>query len=180
MDVQIVGMSDAQWPGIPAWPITAPVFGPTKVTEVGWKWAGTLVVGFASVDATMDLPDGTGVPDGVRRMPALRMTWRGDPWLAALAVPCEPGLGRDGITFGNVANPTTSTAVPSADNAALALLRRRARFLIRSKVPGRGGSGSASAPSQESMWSPGSVTDFSPGGFSLTQASVHERCSASA
>ena len=31
----------AQWPGVTAWPITQPVRGPTKVTEVGRKLPGT-------------------------------------------------------------------------------------------------------------------------------------------
>ena len=31
----------AQWPGVPAWPITQPVCLPMKVTEVGRKWGGT-------------------------------------------------------------------------------------------------------------------------------------------
>ena len=31
----------AQWPGVPAWPITQPVSVPMKVAEVGWKLAGT-------------------------------------------------------------------------------------------------------------------------------------------
>ena len=31
----------AQWPGVPAWPITQPVSVPTNVTELGRKFAGT-------------------------------------------------------------------------------------------------------------------------------------------
>ena len=48
--------------GVPAWPITAPMCGPTNVTEVGWKFGGTRLP-----DPAADSADPEGVTSALDR-----------------------------------------------------------------------------------------------------------------
>ena len=45
------------WPGVPAWPITKPVRGPTNVAEVGWKFGGAAGGAVGVVDDDADGSD---------------------------------------------------------------------------------------------------------------------------
>src|SRR6516164_11402760 len=71
------------------------------------------------------------------------------------AVGCPPKLP-DRITRGTVIAPASTTTTPAAVSAARAAFRRRARLLIRSKVPGCGSKGVTRVSSQVSMSSRGS------------------------
>ena len=141
----------AQWPGVLAWPITQPVRVPMNVTEVGRKLAGT--------GAAVDDGEGRGTvaDDSVR------------PGPVAVAVAECPACAADVgfwfstgrlTTWGTVTAAATITAAEVAVMASLRILRRRARRLIRSKVPGGGGSGLMRSLSQASTSSRRSAIAF--------------------
>ena len=137
----------AQWPGVPAWPITQPVWEPTKVTEVGRKSGGTggiRLALLAAVDGAALLGRRAGVAEVECPAPA-----------TGPDVGFSPSIGRL-TTCGTVTAAATSTAAVLAVMASLRYLRRRARRLIRSNVPGGGGSGSIRSFSQASTssWGP--------------------------
>src|SRR5271165_1051836 len=103
-----------------------------NVTEVGRKLAGT----GAAIDD--DEGRGTVADDSVRPVP-VGVAVAGCPACAA-----DVGFGfstRRLTTWGTVTAAATITAAEVAVMASLRILRRRARRLIRSKVPGGGGSG---------------------------------------
>ena len=134
---------------MPAWPITQPVPAPTNVTEVGRKSGGT--------GAGRDAADGDGrgadADDSARPAP-VGVAVAGCPASAA-DVGEVFSTGRL-TTWGTVTAAATITAAEVAVMASLRILRRRARRLIRSKVPGGGGSGlmrSLSQASRSSRWS---------------------------
>src|SRR6516225_2679671 len=150
-----------QRPGVPAWPITAPIPWPTKVTEVGWKLRGT---GASEPAGARDAPgDGTGLLDWELTPPlALLVTAGrevGDGVPAATGRCGWPGPGccsMDAIP-GAAAAAAITIAAPATDIVARPTFRRCARWLIRSNVPGGGVSGSTSAFSQASILSCGSL-----------------------
>ncbi len=126
---------------------------PTKVTEVAAKFGG------AAGGAVLD-----GAASGVRCGVAdACCRW----WCAPAAVvwpTCAPREAGPGPTFswvmtsrGTVAMTAMTAAAPAAAAAARVTLRRRARFLISSKVPGGGGSGWIWARIQVSSSSRGSA-----------------------
>ena len=160
-----------QLPGVPAWPITAPMCVPMNVTEVGRNLAGTgwpdppgdSEEAAAGVGTAEDeRPAGVPLPP-----PGLLGAGRGSGGLD-IALPSDwPAgwLNRDPATFGVKASPVTSTAAPAADTIARPALRRLACLLTRSKVPGGGGSGWTSASSQESISSRSLFTGIPNGGL---------------
>src|SRR5438132_12336162 len=110
-----------------------------KVTEVGRKWGGTRGPDTA---VGRDDADGSGVllpwpPAGVAEEECLAAT----PEAGA-------GLTCRFTTCGTVTAAATITAAAPAVSASLPSLRRRARRLISSKVPGGGGRGSIRSLSQ--------------------------------
>ena len=158
----------AQWPGVPAWPITAPMFRPTNVTEVGWKFAGTKLP-----DPAADSADPEGVTSALDRElglpPPVPVTvgWTctgcvpaatGCPWLG-------PWLRSVPAICGTVAAAAITITIPAADITARPIFRRCARCWILPKVPGRGASGSTSAFSQSSIRSRGSLIFRLPAGL---------------
>ena len=128
--------------GLLAWPITQPVPVPAKVTEVGRKSAGTGAgTGTAELAAGAD-PPRLLLPVGVAA---------DDCPCPACAADVGPGLSTGNLTtWGTVTAAATMTAAEVAVMASLRYLRRRARRLISSNVPGGGGSGSIRPLSQAS------------------------------
>src|SRR5579862_8945341 len=124
--------SVAQCPAVPACPITHPVSVPTKVTEEGRKFAGTGNLGAAEGLGKVgcDAPAVSVTPPPVRGE-----TERAPP----ASAPVTGGLaGVKFTTCGTVIAAATITAADPAVTASLRNFRRRARRLIRSKVPGGG------------------------------------------
>jgi hypothetical protein len=136
--------------------MTQPVRVDTNVTEEGWKLTGTgggpaggaeaVGVGVAERDG-VGAEVGDGWDDGVRDGGVTRVT---DP------VECS----RELTSCGTVRAATTITAAPPAAMATWPILRRRARFLTRSNVPGCGSNGVTRSLSQESTSSRGSSMGF--------------------
>ena len=134
----------AQWPGVSAWPITQPVRVPTKVTEVGRKLPGT-----GAANGTAELVTGEALPEACR--PADGVTLAGLLWAPAAGAAVGFGFSAGRLTtWGTVTAAATITAADPAVMASLRYLRRRALRLIRSNVPGGGGSGSIRSLSQAS------------------------------
>src|ERR1700722_1303651 len=154
-----VQSSVAQFPGVPAWPITHPVCVPMNVTELGRKLAGT---GGRAVFGTTD----EAAADAVPALPLAEGTGVAERPLAAGAA--DGGLSTGRLTIcGTATAAATITAAAPAPTASRRYLRRRARFLIRSKVPGGGGSGSTRPSSQESRSSRRSGIAFPQRGLQL-------------
>ena len=143
----------AQWPGVLAWPITQPVCVPMNVTEVGRKLAGT--------DAGSDPAgsDGRGVAADDSAWPCPVGVAEEECPAAAADVVFGLSTGRL-TTWGTVTAAATITAAVVAVMASLRILRRRARRLISSKVPGGGGSGLIRSLSQSSTLSRWSAIAF--------------------
>src|SRR5579875_969094 len=161
-EVQSAGTGPVQCPGVPAWPITAPVVGLMNVTEVGWKLGGTCWYGG---DWRSGAPPAGGGDAGDVAAGLLRVgdeCGRGEAivvgeTLPALTPPAWPREGsRPESACGTVTAPATTTAAPAPATSARLAFRRRAFRLTRSKVPGGGCSGSTSASSQASISSRGS------------------------
>jgi hypothetical protein len=149
-DVQSVATGGPHLPGVPAWPMTAPTSGPTKVTEVGLKAAGTGASEPVadSADAAVEFGDGAVCVPGRRpRVAGFAVDPLDDVAAVLLA---RPGR-RFGTSRGRLTAAATMIAAATADAAALVAFRRRARRRIRSKAPGGGGSGSTSPCSQASI-----------------------------
>ncbi len=136
---------EAQWPGVRAWPITQPVLVPTKVTEVGRKLPGT---GPGSAGPA-EFVSGEALPDAFR--PADWAELAELLWAPATGAAVGFGFSTGRLTtWGTVTAAATITAADPAVMASLRYLRRRALRLIRSNVPGGGGSGSIRSLSQAS------------------------------
>src|SRR5712691_4659260 len=166
MEVQSSGTT-GQRPATPAWPMTAPMPLPIWVIEVGLKCRGGGTVPAAVGDSEVR-GCGTGVEErevGVPPPVLLLTVGAGgetgstgtDRRLAAVL----PGCCRWGSTRGRDTKAAITTAAPAADAIARVAFRRRARFLIRPKLPGGGASGSISASSQASISSRGLLTGIS-------------------
>src|SRR6266700_2694729 len=166
MEVQSSG-TIGQWPATPAWPMTAPMPLPIWVIEVGRKCRGGGTVPAAVADSDVRAC-GTGVEEcEVGVPPPLLRLAVGDEGGTDLAVTdrpataVPPGWRRWGITSGRATKAAITTAAPAVVAIARVAFRRRARFLIRPKVPGGGASGSISASSQASISSRGLLTGIS-------------------
>ena len=124
--------SVAQYPGVPACPITGPVSVPTKVTGEGRKSAGTGsgAAGEGTGKAGRDAADDSPMPPPVRVE-----TEAGCPASALVAG------GLSTVTFttcGKAIAAVTITAADPSVTASLRYLQRRARCPMWSKVPGGG------------------------------------------
>src|SRR6266404_7224823 len=172
IEVQIVGSALAQVPGVPACPIVQPSYAETKVTEVGWKFAGTgppagalaeklplaglVGVGVGLLSACVRPAAGVGLA-------ALAFGFIGsvdelDGFPAAMP-PSWDGLRCSVSTVGTAKTATAATAAADVSvTASLRSLRRRARLVISSNVPEGGGSGRTSRSSQSSSPSLPGVT----------------------
>src|ERR1700685_2190343 len=150
MEVQMYFRGGPHCPGMRAWPSTKPVLAPTKVTEVAWKLPGAGGArGGAELDGTADgVGDGRCCPDGLAE----------DVFPAAAPLEAGPGPTFSWVitSRGTTAMTAMPAPAPAAAAAARVTLRRRARFLISSKVPGGGGSGCTWACIQASRSSRGS------------------------
>src|SRR5499427_10569182 len=130
----------------------------TNVTEEAAKLGGTdpadagVGFGVADLDSVPEVPEG----DGRAGLGELCGTGVVEPDNAAGAPPTCLASTSWGMTIA----PATTTAAPAAAMAAWRILRRRARFLICSKVPGRGSKGVTRSSSQVSMSSRGSSMGF--------------------
>src|SRR5689334_5706636 len=154
-EVQSYALGGPQRPGVPAWPITHPVFVDTKVTEEAAKLAGTgadVGVGVAELTAGPPVPltDGRAGPGEDPCAVAVERGW------AMGVLPAGPFR----ISRGTVIAPASTTTAPAAVSAARPVFRRRARLLICSKVPGCGCKGVTRVSSQVSMSSRGSSMGF--------------------
>src|SRR5579875_1480406 len=123
-EVQSAGTGPVQCPGVPAWPITAPVVGLMNVTEVGWKLGGTCWYGG---DWRSGAPPAGGGDAGDVAAGLLRVgdeCGRGEAivvgeTLPALTPPAWPREGsRPESACGTVTAPATTTAAPAAAAAA--------------------------------------------------------------
>src|SRR5258708_6214803 len=147
----------AQWPGVPAWPITAPMDWLTKGTEVGWKFRGTWIP--EPCGDRNDVAGSTLMPEKGFRLSILRLgvggrgeddgppTATGRPGPLWLCTRVEAILG-------TATAAATTITMPAVDITARPAFRRRARCLIRSNVPGGGARGLASACGPPSSPSP--------------------------
>src|SRR5690349_6361011 len=156
-EVQMLGSGGPQWPGVPAWPMTHPVLVETNVTEEAAKLGGTR--------------SDTGGGGGVAEPSSGPAVAEGDGWgglvefWGAGVVELELARGVSPTCLGSTRRgtaiaPATTTAAPATAMAACPSLRRRARFLTCSKVPGRGSKGVTRSSSQVSMSSRGSSMGF--------------------
>jgi hypothetical protein len=145
--------------------MTQPSLVDTKVTEEAAKLGGTgaeVGLGVAEVTSGPEVPEADG-----RTEPAVFCcTGVVEPDTAAGAPPTCLDCTSCGTT---IAAATTTAAAPAA-MAACPSLRRRARFLIWSKVPGRGSKGVTRSSSQVSMSSRGSSMGFPSTARSLARA----------
>src|SRR5260221_11417964 len=143
----------AQWPGVPAWPITAPMDWLTKVTEVGWKFRGTWIpepCGDRNDVAGSTLMPEKGFGLWIRRLGVGgRGGDDGPPTATGRPGPLWLCTGVEAI-LGTATAAATTITMPAVDITARPAFRRRARCLIRSNVPGGGARGSTSACSQAS------------------------------
>src|SRR5260221_8292274 len=143
----------AQWPGVPAWPITAPMDWLTKVTEVGWKFRGTWIP--EPCGDRNDVAGSTLMPEKGFRLSILRLgvgvrgeddgppTATGRPGPLWLCTRVEAILG-------TATAAATTITMPAVDITARPAFRRRAPCLIRLNLPGGGARGSATACSHAS------------------------------
>src|SRR5580704_13452174 len=165
----LVPATDVQYcvkhrPGIPACPITQPVLWLTKVTEVAAKLTGT--DGGPAGTGWLAVPSGVGVVEvAVCELGRAEVGVTGRSAAELLPAVCDFRCSTEGTTRGSAttASTITTAAAPAetADTIIRRALRRLACFLICSKVPGGGCSGSTCAFSQVSRSSCGSVT-FGP------------------
>src|SRR5260221_11136743 len=140
----------AQWPGVPAWPITAPMDWLTKVTEVGWKFRGTWIP--APCGDRNDVAGSALMPEKGFRLSILRL---------GVGVRGEDGgpptaTGRPGplwlctrveAILGTATAAATTITMPAVDITARPAFRRRAPGLIPPHVPGGGAGGCSPASS---------------------------------
>src|SRR5215470_20058686 len=137
--------------------MTQPVLVETNVTEEAAKLGGTEAsvgegFGVAVLAWGPEVPEG----DGWAGLDEARCTGVGEPDCASGVSPtCLASTIR-----GTNTAPAATRAAPAAAMAACLSLRRRARFLTCSKVPGRGSKGVTRSSSQVSTSSRGSSMGF--------------------
>src|SRR5690348_14753066 len=156
-EVQMLGSGGPQWPGVPTWPMTHPVDWETNVTEEAAKFGGTRSdvgegVGVAEPSSDPAVPE----DDGLAGLGELCCAGVVELDSATGAPPTCPGS----TSRGTMIAPAATTAAPATARVACPSLRRRARFLTCSKVPGRGSKGVTRSSSQVSMSSRGSSMSF--------------------
>src|SRR5215470_5617043 len=156
IEVQSYALGGPQCPGVPAWPITHPVYVDTKVTEDAAKLGGTGAfcggVGVEEVTSGPEVPV-CAEPAGLGEERCAGV----DELDSAVGWPLKPP---DRTSRGTVIAPASTTTAPAAVSAARPAFRRRARLLICSKVPGCGCKGVTRVSSQVSMSSRGSSMGF--------------------
>src|SRR5260370_42179970 len=148
----------AQWPGVPAWPITAPMDWLTKVTEVGWKFRGTWIP--EPCGDRNDVAGSTLMPEKGFRLSILRLgvgvrgeddgppTATGRPGPLWLCTRVEAILG-------TATAAATTITMPAVDITARPAFRRRAPGPDPPALPGRGARGATPAGRPAGRRAPG-------------------------